>query len=160
MKYETALGPRIVLAMLLLLETIVGCAGCGITMRRSFPAWSYPPEVRKKCGDMAGIKCCKDCRYMDGRFSASLTGYLDVKAQDKTALQKEFSVDKGLDAIDKVKNHFYGYVMMDSFGGCYVNFYLVENSNDRDVTCEEFFNAVHEENKKCGNCLEWITLTD
>lgn len=160
MRDGTMRRPRIVLAILLILGTIIGCAGSGLTMRRSPYAASFPTEVRKKCSAMAKGVCCKECHYMDGRFNASLTGYLDVKAHDKATLQKEFSVDKGFDAIDKVKSHFFGYVLMDHFSECYVKLYLIGNKRDVEATCEEFFNAVYKENKQCGNCLEWITLTD
>jgi len=105
----------------------------------------YSKSVRDICIEKATIDCRsfslgswqKDCYYDAGRFDAP-------HKYDDSMKQQCFAFH---DFSDQPKN-------------CYNDFELKSGSGFETVICEDFYQAIENKNKSCGNCLKTVKASN
>ena len=102
--------------------------------------------VKDVCREKGKLECDGNCE--DG-FGADC--YFDSTKYNKEKLETGFTFP------EETRKACFGIHSSSICDPCYNKFELNKNGVFEEVTCEEFFQAIEEKNKKCHDCIEVIS---
>ncbi|MBN2258789.1 MAG: hypothetical protein JW704_13390 [Anaerolineaceae bacterium] len=143
------------IALLVVLASIFGTgSGCtSVTGQRFSLPFSKPgglsvpenlsPNVIEICKVEGKLECLGDC--LDG-FDATCFYDTTQYQPDKTLIPNYFS--------EETKNICFAIHSSSVCGACHNTFELRKDGVLKQVSCEEFYQAIEDMNAECGNCLD------
>lgn len=135
-----------ILLIALLLIAIIGGIYTFLSAQKILPVpQNISQSVKDICKEKGKIECHGNC----------VDGFNEYCYFDSTKYKKD-ELKSGFSFPEETKQACFAIHSLSVCGDCHNRFELKKDGEFKEVSCEEFFQAIEDKNKSCSNCIDEI----
>lgn len=144
MKKKEVLATFVLVLGIILLVLLVIFVAFSFRLPKQYPQ-EYSQKIIDLCEKERNLGCDPDC--VDGFLEE---GYFDSRKYSKEDLSSGWTLS------ERAREACFAIHASSVCGKCFSRFQLKVDGEFKEVSCEEFFQTIEDENQSCNDCVEKI----